>query len=487
MSPPIEFQPQFGVEFEMVVKNIRRHFDCSGTEESKVFAIMAQQISNGSGQDVRSTLDKDVSDIQTLDTRPWTIVQDASIREFSKVSEKEQHSPKSKQDRTSLELVSPVLPWDSSGKGALKRVVDFIRDTWRPATNDTTGFHVHIGNDAVSEGELPFTFEQLKQLAKMCSLFEEVIDGFHPPDRAGREPEDSEYTLSNVANSFFATCQTKADRVEKLEKNVRGVQGIVDCMNRDSDKQGDTGSKKRYYKVNFASLFKHGSIEFRQHQGELRYDRIELWVSFLVEFVRASIAMTDDKIRTLAENPVTLDVLVTDVVKNEKYRRLVWKDYMKAISAPVEEQIRVLSNKDSRKERQKQEKALSGVKLAGLPAGRARGGTDRSQVAGPSTLESAVEQNASEKMPVENALIEATGEAHNLSKVKHESQSSKEPGLRGDHLGLEPPTSYDGDVESSSSDEDGLDKVRRKLWSSSDKQPVKKKGMDGDDKDLFAI
>ncbi|EMD40041.1 hypothetical protein CERSUDRAFT_122145 [Gelatoporia subvermispora B] len=428
MSPPIEFQPQFGVEFEMVVKNIWAQFQCLGTEESKVFAIMAKRTAKATAQAVRSVFEKDPSEslvghqpFLKLGGNHWTIVQDASIREFSKVSEGERHSPKSQRDRTALELVSPVIPWDSTGRELLEDVVNFFRNTWRPVTNDTTGFHVHIGNAAVPLGDMPFTLEQIKQFAKMCVLFEEVIDEFHPPDRAGRGLEDSEYTLSNVANSFFATCRTNLDRVEKIEKHVRGTQGIIDCMNRTSDKQGDTGSKKRYYKVNFASLDKHGSIEFRQHQGELGYERIELYISFLVDYVKVSIGLTNDDIEQLARNPVTLDVLLKDVIKNEKYRKLVWKEHMKSVSAPSKDEDRVASNKEQRKQRQKQQKAHVQNKPGGLPAAQTTGDVDGSQGAGSSMLEPAAERETGEKeaipLKVHRQLAKTHGRGGDCSRV----------------------------------------------------------------------
>jgi hypothetical protein len=49
-----------------------------------------------------------------------------------------------------------------------------------------------------------------------------------------------------------------------------------------------TGSISRYRKVNIASFNRHGTIEFRQHEGTMDPDRILNWVQFCTHFVEES-------------------------------------------------------------------------------------------------------------------------------------------------------------------------------------------------------
>jgi hypothetical protein len=59
----------------------------------------------------------------------------------------------------------------------------------------------------------------------------------------------------------------------------------------------------RDYKVNFLSLSKHGTIEFRQHEGTMDPRRVCAWADFVLALVRKAIDFSD--IDLLALSPAT--------------------------------------------------------------------------------------------------------------------------------------------------------------------------------------
>jgi hypothetical protein len=60
----------------------------------------------------------------------------------------------------------------------------------------------------------------------------------------------------------------------------------------------------RYYKINPISYLRHGTIEFRQHQGSTSYEKISKWIEFCVKLVDWSREnRLTDYVRTIDEIP----------------------------------------------------------------------------------------------------------------------------------------------------------------------------------------
>ncbi|KAG8427861.1 hypothetical protein J3459_006270 [Metarhizium acridum] len=51
----------------------------------------------------------------------------------------------------------------------------------------------------------------------------------------------------------------------------------------------DGYADSEFFKVNFTSLLKHGTIEFRQHQGTTKTDRMIRWTEFVLKFIEYAI------------------------------------------------------------------------------------------------------------------------------------------------------------------------------------------------------
>jgi hypothetical protein len=85
---------------------------------------------------------------------------------------------------------------------------------------------------------------------------------------------------------------------------------ILALVNFHSSNDYDGYSKSRGYKVNFTSLNKFGTIEFRKHKATLNVTRIKCWIEFLVAFFFAAISFGDDDIVRMGSDMTTLEAVV---------------------------------------------------------------------------------------------------------------------------------------------------------------------------------
>ena len=165
-----------------------------------------------------------------------------------------------------IECVSPVL----TGKDGMKSL-ELCCKTLNEAgaqVNRSTGLHVHIGAQKLSDKAYINVFKNYQRL-------ERVIDTFM--SRSRRE-NNNQYckSLQNLELSF---CSTKGD--------------VYNVM------YGD-----RYYKVNACSYMRHKTIEFRQHQGSTDFEKISNWVNFCAKLMMWSKNnLIENEIGTIDEIP----------------------------------------------------------------------------------------------------------------------------------------------------------------------------------------
>lgn len=165
-----------------------------------------------------------------------------------------------------IECVSPVL----SGKDGMKSL-ELCCKTLNEAgaqVNRSTGLHVHIGAQKLSDKAYVNVFKNYQRL-------ERVIDTFMA--RSRRE-SNNQYckSLQNIELSF---CTTKSDVYNAA------------C--------GD-----RYYKLNACSYMRHKTIEFRQHQGSTDFEKISNWVNFCAKLVMWSKSnVLENEVGTIDEIP----------------------------------------------------------------------------------------------------------------------------------------------------------------------------------------
>ena len=143
-----------------------------------------------------------------------------------------------------IECVSPILQ-GAAGMQALKSVCEALAET-NAMVNKTCGLHVH--HDAVM-----FTANQAKDLAWTYVRATPIIDKLVAPSRRA------------AVNPTFCRPLTASDVTHYFEPatSVGGMVGI-----------------NRYKTLNFAAYARHKTVEFRQHQGSVDFNKIAAWVKF---------------------------------------------------------------------------------------------------------------------------------------------------------------------------------------------------------------
>ncbi|KAM5545982.1 hypothetical protein V8D89_000108 [Ganoderma adspersum] len=127
-------------------------------------------------------------------------------------------------------------------------------------------------------------------------------------DPKGRRAENP-FAASNRHNQLLHDL-TLQDVYQLIEAavDVPELLRVVNHVPYDADVDNVYGGsgRARYFKVNFTSLLKHGTIEFRQHEGTVVADTVIAWACFLQHFVNFALSTTDDIARAEGE---TLDDL----------------------------------------------------------------------------------------------------------------------------------------------------------------------------------
>ena len=146
-----------------------------------------------------------------------------------------------------VECVSPVL----TGKDGMKSLETCCKalNEANAQVNRSTGLHVHIGAQKLSDRAYVNVFANYQML-------ERVIDTFMANSR---RVNNNGYCRS-LQGKDFSFCTSKNDVYEVMD--------------------GD-----RYYKVNACSYMRHKTIEFRQHQGSTDFEKISNWVNFCAKLV----------------------------------------------------------------------------------------------------------------------------------------------------------------------------------------------------------
>lgn len=146
-----------------------------------------------------------------------------------------------------IECVSPVL----TGKAGMKSLENCCKalNEANAQVNVSTGLHVHIGAQNLSDEAYVNVFKNYQKL-------ESVIDTFMARSRR----ENNSQWCRSLQGKDFSFCTSKNN--------------VYDVM-----------SGNRYYKVNACSYSRHRTIEFRQHQGSTDFEKISNWVNFCAKLV----------------------------------------------------------------------------------------------------------------------------------------------------------------------------------------------------------
>ncbi len=164
----------------------------------------------------------------------WKVVGDSSIQGYN-----------------SFELVSPPLQGENGFEQIRK--VCAVLDDLNAKVNRSCGLHVHLNARDLS----------LKAIKNICKIYyseEKGIDAWMAPSRRRGQWCQSLHDLTPVYADFY---------------------GVIDNANTDSIRRLQAFLNTRYRKVNLMSYDRHGTVEFRQHQGTMNADKIINWVRFL--------------------------------------------------------------------------------------------------------------------------------------------------------------------------------------------------------------
>lgn len=154
------------------------------------------------------------------------------------------------------ELVSPILRGDN-GMAQVKAMVKALKK--HGATMDySCGLHVHVNAS-------DFSFVNIIDAMKRYDQNEQLIDKAVAENRRG---------WSNYYAEPMADYVTEVTGQAKSKKQLRELLG-----------EEGYGSIERYAKLNICSYMKHGTLEFRHHEGTLDVRKITSWINFCVRFM----------------------------------------------------------------------------------------------------------------------------------------------------------------------------------------------------------
>lgn len=148
------------------------------------------------------------------------------------------------------ELVSPILS-GNDGIRQVKKMTAAIK-TLGGWMDDACGFHVHV--DARD-----FTFAQIMKATELYSKHEQKLD---------------EYVSETRRENYNEYCGSVDQLLERLrDEEVESLRQLT---------QAWIG---RYHKFNVAAYAKHGTLEFRHHEGSLDIAKIINWIKFCVRYM----------------------------------------------------------------------------------------------------------------------------------------------------------------------------------------------------------
>lgn len=159
------------------------------------------------------------------------------------------------------EIVSPVL----QNYDTLQTVCRILKEN-HAMINQSCGLHVHIGAAELSDEAYVNVFVNYKYM-------EAAIDKFMAKSR--RENKNGYcQSLKNIDFSSAITATTNQKWVV-FNQCFGGV-------------SYETSSNLRYFKVNAHAYGRHKTIEFRQHQGTIEFEKIKHWIEFLKKLIKFS-------------------------------------------------------------------------------------------------------------------------------------------------------------------------------------------------------
>jgi len=153
-----------------------------------------------------------------------------------------------------FEVVSPVL-FGNEGLTDVRKVAQALVGAGA-RVDRRCGFHVHVDARDLSGADI-------LNIIRRYAANEAQIDSFMPTSRRG-------------TNNTY--CRT-------MEDVVRAVRNVSESA---TTRQVCERVYERYYKLNVQAFTRHGTVEFRQHNGTVDWRKMVNWIIFCVQFVEDS-------------------------------------------------------------------------------------------------------------------------------------------------------------------------------------------------------
>ncbi|KZO92109.1 hypothetical protein CALVIDRAFT_567686 [Calocera viscosa TUFC12733] len=243
----------------------------------------------------------------------WTVMDDSTIRVNDDMNEYpvELISPPL-EDRPGTDLPSPNTgrTWKQALKAVLKAVKRLEGITLQ--TNESTGLHVHIGTGF----NRTWNIQELRKIALLFVLREPQIDMLFFPERSDPHARSADY-LHSMRRS--AICRQLSN--EQLGRRILTAttsSNLCELVNPDPDR---IAPYFRNYKVNFLAVQKHGTVEFRQHQGTASASVIVAWGETLLALVRMAVRTEEETLLQMCLSKIML----VDLISVAKQRE-TWED-----------------------------------------------------------------------------------------------------------------------------------------------------------------
>ena len=194
----------------------------------------------------------------------WKVTDDGSVRAHGRNADGTyQHTG---------ELVSPPLK-GADGFEQLRKACDALRETGA-TVNRTCGLHVH--HDAAD-----FTVATFRNILRGYAQNQSNIDGLVSPSRRSQMRQ-------TYCRPIDPTYVTMLERAAEMDTGSRDMRRTM------------FNNWGRYYALNLNAYPRHGTVEFRQHQGTVEYAKIAAWVKFGKAMIDA------------AQNAITVASTLTD-------------------------------------------------------------------------------------------------------------------------------------------------------------------------------
>lgn len=185
-----------------------------------------------------------------------------------------------------VEIATPILrhrQWES----VIPEMSQIVREGFQVAFNGSTGLHVHVGIGR------DYQLQDLRRIAKAIVLFETAMNKYHPVCRNPSTPEMNSHILAcrdslPLKGLSDIEMMRKLDSVQETYDLFSTMQSMVSLA------LYSPTSYHRGYRYNLSSVYRYGTVEFRQAVGTTDGHRTVEWINRTIKFVTSAIATPDE-------------------------------------------------------------------------------------------------------------------------------------------------------------------------------------------------